>query len=351
MSADFRNPELLQLLSQCLELSDRGMPAAARRLLTKAGQVAQTENLTGRSNIALVRAMIEQEAGEFTSAVVNFTEASNLASERLDSSAGITLYLHSNTMLGALYRTQGKYADADRVLSACAAKSAGTNADPLDRAALYNELGIVCKYSGHFERGAEYYLHARTLMESELDPNDPELASIYHNIGGLEHARGDFVAAEGPARQALAIRAAALGPENVIVAADRAALAPILFGLGKACEAEELLREALDTFEREYGPDHFEAAMATSNLAVIVQERGDLREAEQCYLSALPRLEAILGEEHPELAPVLNNLAILRQLQNAHLEAKLLMTRVQSILEGVVAAEHPLLKNEPLERS
>ena len=66
------------------------------------------------------------------------------------------------------------------------------------------------------------------------------------------------------------------GDDDLAVATDRAALAPILDALGNHAEAEALLLDALATFEQAYGPEHYELAVTLNNLAAIAQRAGDL---------------------------------------------------------------------------
>jgi tetratricopeptide (TPR) repeat protein len=94
-------------------------------------------------------------------------------------------------------------------------------------------------------------------------------ATLLHNLGGLAHARGDYAAAEAPARRAVEIRQAPLGINHPTVAADRAALAAILDALAQHEDAGALLEDALRTFECTYGPDHYEVAITANNLAAI----------------------------------------------------------------------------------
>lgn len=63
------------------------------------------------------------------------------------------------------------------------------------------------------------------------------------------------------ARRAVEVRENACGGDDLAVAADRAARAPILDALGRDGEARALLLEALESFERELGPEHYEVAV------------------------------------------------------------------------------------------
>ena len=77
-------------------------------------------------------------------------------------------------------------------------------------------------------------------MEKRLGPQHAEIATLYHNLGGPEHARGEYARGEPFARRSVEIRERALGPDHIDVAADVAALAGLLDGQGKYEESEPL---------------------------------------------------------------------------------------------------------------
>ena len=186
------------------------------------------------------------------------------------------------------------------------------------------------------------YVRALAIIEMAGLGQSREAAAIHHNIGGARHARGDYAAAEGPARHAVAINEQALGHDHPTTAADRAALAPILDGLGRHDEAEALLRAALATFEREQ--DEYEVAMTLGNLAAILQWRGDFQAAELMHRRALEIKERTLGPEHPELATTLSNLATTLYAEGRGDEAVPLLRRALALAEGSLAPGHPNLE-------
>ena len=173
-----------------------------------------------------------------------------------------------------------------------------------------NSLAVLFKYSGRFDDAAALYERALAAAE-RTGASDESLATLLHNIAGLEHARGDYARGEPAARRSVELRERALGPDHPAVAADVAALAAIVDGLGRHDEAEALYLRALGTFERVYGPDHYEIAVNLNNLAGVRQAQGRLAEAEELYRRALAIKEALLGGEHPDVALTLNNLALL----------------------------------------
>ena len=110
---------------------------------------------------------------------------------------------------------------------------------------LLNGLGVVYKYTGRFDDAERVYRRALTLAEMLRPANTQQLADLYHNLGGLAHARGRFAEAEPLARSAVELRLRALGEQHPSVAADRAALAGILGPIGHALEAETSYKQFL----------------------------------------------------------------------------------------------------------
>ncbi len=51
---------------------------------------------------------------------------------------------------------------------------------------------VATKYTGHFDTAYQLYRRALRIAIDTLGPNHTDVASIYHNLGGLEHARGRF---------------------------------------------------------------------------------------------------------------------------------------------------------------
>ena len=76
-------------------------------------------------------------------------------------------------------------------------------------------------------RRAHYEMALALLREADA-VRDGEAAALYHNLGGIEHARRRYDAAEPFAREVVRLRFEAFGDDYPKVAADRVALAAIL---------------------------------------------------------------------------------------------------------------------------
>jgi tetratricopeptide (TPR) repeat protein len=241
---------------------------------------------------------------------------------------------------GTVAQQAGRYDEAERdFLQARANAAAAYGANSVEVATAINALGMLFKYSGRFDEGVALYHEALAI----LGDDHPEAASIYHNLGGLEHARRDFHAADPHARRGVELRRAALGPGHVHVAVDESAWAAILHALGREDEAEELLRRSLPVMEAALGPGHREVAAAWNNLGSVLAGREDYEGADTAYHHALEAKERTAGAESPALAITLNNLGVNARRRGRSREAEQFYRRALDILEGRVDPEHPNL--------
>ncbi|MEU4172125.1 tetratricopeptide repeat protein [Streptomyces sp. NPDC026665] len=335
---------LQRVLMACLQALADGDHHSARHLADRALGLAATSGPPARANALLLDGMVEQAGGDTDAAAGRYAAAAELAEEHLAEPEGIQLFLHAKRELAALHRGQGRYRQAEQILQdALAALATSRAAEPAseDLAMFHNEFGMVCKYSGNFDQAAVSYETALTLVEAMEPVNESDLADIHHNLGGLAHARGDYAAAEGPARRAVAIRERALGPSHPEAAADRAALAPILLGLGHLEEAEALLEDALAVFGQAYGTAHVDYVIALGNLAAVTHRLGRHQTAEALYRQTLRAMEESLGPGHPDLVAVLANLADLNRTLGNSGEAHSLEMRARAILAAAVRPDHP----------
>ena len=169
----------------------------------------------------------------------------------------------------------------------------------------------------------------------------PDAAVVLHNLGGLAHAAGTPADGEAPAREALRIHQATLGPNHPAAAADGAALAGILIAIGHDEEATKLLEHSLEVFERCYGPRDLEVATTLGSLGVIDARQGDLQRAETRLRTALSIKEQHLGADHLELVPTLGTLGVICRRQGRFAEARESYHRGLELLEGRGAPDHP----------
>ena len=240
-------------------------------------------------------------------------------------------------------RDRAQYREAERLLlQGVALAEQGCQCCERRLCSFENELGILYKYAGRFDEAEHAYHRALAIASQANGSSDPAmLANLYHNLGGLEHARQHYAAAEPFARRAVAIRESLLGPGHPEVAADLAALAPVLDGEGKRQEAAAMMFRALGILEHAYGPDNCQLPVTLNNLAALRYREGNRTDALDLYRRALAIKERCLGSEHPDVATTLNNMAVLLKAQGDRDGAARLYGRALAIYEKSLGAEHP----------
>lgn len=238
------------------------------------------------------------------------------------------------------FSARGKYLRAEKcLLHALTVVRSSSEQAP----ALWNELGMVCKYAGKFDSSERYYRIALRRVRGLPKSQEQQclLADLYHNLGGLRHARRRYRSAETYASKGLKIRLAALPSWHLAIASDRAALGAILDGLGRHHDAKKLYQQALRTYYREYGASHPEIAVVLNNMGASYAAQGRFRWAEFYYSAALEMKRRELGSSHPDLAVTLNNLALLHSSRGSHARARLRLRQALAILNRTLGKTHP----------
>ena len=305
------------------------------------------------ANILNARGLIAEQLGELETARQSFSRAEQIClghtgdETDVDTLADIArIRVQALINLGNLERVAGNYEMAGQVLDQAVRLARNVlSADDLDTSNALNALGMWCKFTGRFARGREVYQQALIILRQNFGDDDshPAIASLYHNLGGLEHGAGDFAAGEPFARKSVAIRLAALGDQHPDYAADVAALAALLADLGKLDEAETLYHEALAIFERQFGHEHYEIAVTLHNLAAVAVAREEMDRAAELYAKAADLKGRLLGLEHPDFALTRHNQAVLYLDLEREDEARVACHEALKIFEKNFVSTHPTL--------
>lgn len=204
-----------------------------------------------------------------------------------------------------------------------------------------NAAGLRCKAVGRYREGRACYERALALLGGPAGADREAIATIYHNLGGIEHARGNYADAEVLARRGLELRRSAPDARPRDLAADIIALAAILDGLHRDEEAEALYLEGIRLLRRTADRDRLELAVACNGLGALRVRQGRLAQGEALLEHAAALKRGILGAEHPDLAITLNNLAVARRRRGDVAGAAALYRAVLDVLERSLGPNHP----------
>ncbi|MEV6332667.1 tetratricopeptide repeat protein [Streptomyces sp. NPDC051909] len=213
----------------------------------------------------------------------------------------------------------------------------------LEMAALWNELGIIGKYSGEFSEAEEYYQKALCIHESRGEALSANIASVLHNLAGLEHARGAPESAVEIALQGIDVRLKVEAADSVSLLEDLAAFVAILIDLDNFREARIIADAILWRYREIYGDCHIEVATALHNLGSLQYREGNFVDAASTLRDSMEMKSCLLGGRHPDLAITMYNLARCEEKRGESETAVSLCRNAASILEGVVSSDHPVL--------
>ncbi len=238
---------------------------------------------------------------------------------------------------GTALRSRGLYAEAEPWLKRAVEQAEENGLSP---ALHLNDLAVLYKYTGRFDEAERLYLRALAEISGE-EGESAAAATIYHNLGGLNHSRGEFAAAEPFARLAWRIRERLSGPNHPDTLADACALAGVLDGLGRYVESEPMYRNALTVFTSMFGETHLEVAVNLNNLAALRWALRDTVEAESLYLRSLRIKRELLGDAHPDTALTLVNYASMLCDLERQGEARDMAVSALRIFELTLEPTHP----------
>ncbi|PZV26006.1 MAG: tetratricopeptide repeat protein [Snowella sp.] len=287
------------------------------------------------------RQQIEQ--GHYTTFGQEASRAEQLLQKAINQSSQPSDFLAENlNNLAGLYRSQGKYSEAEPLIArSLAIKEKQLGEDHPSVATGLNNLADLYESQGKYEEAEPLYRRSLAIMEKQLGENHPDVATSLNNLAGLYDSQGKYAEAEPLYLRSLAIREKQLGEDHPSVAISLNNLAGLYKSQGKYEEAEPLFRRALAIWEKQLGKNHPLVASSLNNLALLYKTQGKYAEAELLYRRSLSILESQLGENHPDVAISLNNLAGLYQSQGKYAETEPLYLRSLSIRESQLGENHP----------
>jgi tetratricopeptide (TPR) repeat protein len=303
------------LFERARQLRDQG---ASGRALRANGQALDLFRRRDRppgldvANVLLERTGLLLERSRYDEARASIQEAVSILKAGRAGGAAARLRHQVFIQAGHVQVLHADYARARRSFARARRLAESHGLGPLARARALNGLGLAARYTGRFDLAAQLYRRARRALGRADETTSALAATLFHNLGGLEHARRRFRRAERWSRRGLALRTRGCGAASAETAVDVAALAAIVHARGGHEEAARLYRRSLAVLRRRLGPNHFEVAFNLGQLAALEHTRGRFGSSGRLYRRALPTLERLLGRAHPVVVQVAENRRKLR---------------------------------------
>jgi tetratricopeptide (TPR) repeat protein len=163
----------------------------------------------------------------------------------------------------------------------------------------FTALAWLAEGQSRWPEAERWYQQCRTLTETRLGADHPDVATSLNNLAVLYMSMGRYGEAEPLLKRSLAISEQQLGADHPHVAQSLNNLALLYEAMGRYGEAEPLLKRSLAISEQQLGADHPDVAFSLNGLAVLYMSMGRYGEAEPLYLRALDIQSRSLPENHP----------------------------------------------------
>jgi tetratricopeptide (TPR) repeat protein len=302
------------LFARARRLGDAGRPAPA--LHAYRGALELFRKHLGPQSLDVAHVLLERsgalvDLGRLAAAQSSIEEAVGIVLAGPAQGDAARLRHHVFLHAGHVQVLRADYAQARQSFDCALQAALCYEMGPRAVARALNGLGMVAKHAGRLAEAEDFYRRALRALDRREAAARPIVASVFHNLGGLEYARGRLCRAHRWARLGLALRSRREGA--VTRARDVAALAAIVQARGRHAEAAALYRSALSTLTWKLGPRHFEVVFTLGQMAALEQARGHPTASRRLYRQSLPHLRRVLGTDHPMVARVAANSARLAE--------------------------------------
>jgi tetratricopeptide (TPR) repeat protein len=160
----------------------------------------------------------------------------------------------------------------------------------------------------HLGDAFQHLRDAATLTDRQHDPKG--WARIQHDLGQVLFHQGNYSQAEKSYRNAVEVRAAALGPQHLETMRSRMGLAEALSFEGRFADGETENRQVLAIQEKSLGPNDPNTLTTRRNLALALIRKGEYAKAENEAHQVVELQSKVLGHDHPDTLESRNVLAM-----------------------------------------
>ncbi len=224
-------------------------------------------------------------------------------------------------------------------------KAFGT--DHPDVAKSLNNLARLYRTQGKYDEAEQLFKRSLAIREKVLPTDHPDIAEALNGLAELYYFQKRYDEAEQLFKRSLAIREKVLPTDHPGIAEALNGLAELYYFQRRYYEAEQLYMRSLALMEKAHPPDHPNVAIALDNLAGFYYSQGIFSDLEQLYKT--PQTIREFGLDHPDIAEALNALAKYNkakgsersQVLNISLRAEELYKRAIAIKERVFGPDHP----------
>lgn len=256
-----------------------------------------------------------------------------------DATANVENLSASLVNLANLYRSTGRFENAEPLLLKAQELKRKLSATDLNYSRLLNNLALLYADTGRYEKAEPIYLEAVEIRRKTIGPDNPDNASLLNNLARLYKDTGRYNKAEELYLRALELRKR-VNREDFDYATALNNLASLYASTGRADRAETLYLQATDIIKLRLGTDNPYYAQSLNNLGLLYKDLGRFEKAEELYLQAIA-IQAKPNSRDAAYGISLNNLGDLYKTLGRYDDAEGLYSLAAETYEKSIGLDHP----------
>ncbi|HEX6883586.1 MAG TPA: serine/threonine-protein kinase [Planctomycetota bacterium] len=212
---------------------------------------------------------------------------------------------------------------------------------PEVEATLRRAIGGAYAALAQYEPALEQLERALALRRAALGPEDPATLALAAEHAGVLGQAGKHQQAEALLSEMLPHARRVLGPDDPRTLSMLSNRSTLLRSLGRTSEAIALMTELEERRARTLGPEHEDTLLVTNNLALALVDAGRLAEGAERLRRLMELQVARLGEEHPRALAAMGNYATVLDDLGRLDECEALLARVLELKLRILEPAHP----------
>lgn len=269
------------------------------------------------------RILLENKKAEALIRAGKFIEAESLLKQLSTKASSSYQRAVVQTNYGSLYLNQGRNDISLNALQDALLNFQQDNKEnSLDAAQTLSYLGNLYRTTGKYAQAEEHLSRALAIRQKYLKENNEWIAASYNDLG-LAFSQIDYDSALAFYEKALKIYEKLHGKDHPKIAIAITNTGFIYTKLELFGDAINNFEKALETWEKIYPQPHPTKAFLLFNLGETYQKLGNQKAAIGYYERALRMYQDSYGKKHPDIASVLNAIGNLRLAENNFNEALL----------------------------
>ena len=295
------------LMGQADVARERGEFSRAKELYLEAVELAESARRDEQAAILWLDVVATDIKDRDAERTEFYLARARAAVSRLGHPAGLEASLQHKW--GQQDLVAGRHAEAVKRFEDALRLYEGAQADGLNIAPIYMDLGRAHYLSGGYDAAAQEFAKVVEMYEAEYGRRHPRVASALNNLGSSLSMANRLDEATEALERALDIRRERLGPDHRRVAQTLNALASIRLIAKDLESALTLYQEALEVQRRATGPDHVENGPILANIGRTLSRLGRHDEALVQLQAAVDLASKGRDADDPDVADKLHGLA------------------------------------------